>query len=292
MRKIPNQTFETSPHRQIYLIVDHKKPSRLKDCIYIFSTVLLAVLFVLLDLSSVTASCFVVVKSKGAVEYRQGDQLSADTTISLSTDASLTLLTAQGEKFILAGPLSGSLRETLPQESRVILGKLSPEDQAMLDKMADILSEHRKNSMPLRGKTKEDEPENTWQISTVVDGDQCFMQGRRPLLWRPNSENREHMKISAPSLDDETSIIFTQGKGIHPWPIDLSLVDNERYRIMTDKKFIEKQITLHLLPDNLPTRAHLASAMATHKCSRQAAQLLIEAEIDKLLGNLIIKGKF
>lgn len=291
MRQFPKNTIDTL-HNSHNSITECATSNHLKPHIYSLSLLIFTIFVILSNVSFVNANCFVIVKSQGAVKYRQGDQLLADSPINLSADAKLTLLTAKGEKILIAGPLRGSLKETLPPENHAILKELSREEQSMIENMAEILSDYRKNSMPLRGHPSPPEPEDTWQISTVIDGDQCSRHGHRPLLWRPNIDNQENMSISAETLGDETSVIFNQGAEVHPWPIDLSLIDNGIYRVKTDKKNDAKQITLHLLPDNLPTRAHLASALAKKKCSRQAAQLLIEAEIDKLLGQLITKGKF
>lgn len=291
MRQFPDNQAGSTRYRLNpfleWVMSDYRKVSACLFSLFIF-----ALFFFLFDIPPVKANSFVIVTSEGGAGLRQGDLLLAGSQLDLPVDAKLTLLTAKGEKILITGPLRGSLKEALPPENHAMLEELSAKEQEMIEEMVDILSEHRQNSMPVRGVSKAPEPEDTWQINTVVDGDQCSMRGHRPFLWRPNIDNRESMSISAQALGDETSVIFGQGAGVHPWPIDLSLVDKGIYELKTDTRNDAKTIVLHLIPDNLPTRAHLASVLSKNKCSRQAAQLLIEAEIDKLLGQLITKGKF
>ena len=240
----------------------------------------------------VNANTFVVVEGERLVGYRSGDLLQAETVLNMSSEAEITLLTARGEKIRITGPLQGTLMEKLQQDSPDVLVSPSPEELAMLTTMAEILRDYRKSNIRLRGVPKKPEPKDPWQINTVASGDQCALQGQRPILWRPNTTDSEELGIRAETLQDETFVTFTPGKDTHPWPIDLTLVDKADYRVKKSQNGGENQIVLHLLSDNLPTRAHIASALAQNKCSRQAAQLLIEAKIDKLLGKLITNKKY
>ncbi|MDH3393647.1 MAG: hypothetical protein OEL66_06540 [Desulfobulbaceae bacterium] len=241
---------------------------------------------------SAMATSLVVVSAKKVVGYRAGDVIDTATVISLSAQAELTLLTVKGEKISVAGPLNGSLNDRLREKMPELLAALPEQDHGLLASLSGILKKHRRSNMRLRGGGKKPEPKDPWQISMFEGGDQCVAQDERPELWRPHANDPEQVVIKAENLKDQTLVEFASGNETHPWPIDLSLVDKETYLVTDGGQQKERSLVLHVIPSDLPTRAHVAAALSDNNCSRQAAQLLIHAEIDKFIGKLITDDQF
>lgn len=246
----------------------------------------------LLGPGSLLAGSLVVVEGKRVIGYRAGDLVDTGQTLSLAPEAELTLLTAQGEKIQIAGPLEGTLadhlRETMPQ----LLAPLGDQEMALLTSLAEILGQHRRTAMRLRNVPRPPEPKDVWQISIISADDQCYIDGQLPQLWRPLGGSGEAVVIRAEKLQDETFINFDAEGETHPWPIDLALAGDEDYRVVDQAAGQEHKLTLHLIPGDLPTRAHVAAALNAKNCARQAAQLLIMSDIDKFIGRMITDDKF
>ena len=240
----------------------------------------------------VWAGSLVVVSAKNVIGYRAGDVIDTATPVSFSAQAQLTLLTVKGEKISLAGPFDGTLNDRLQEKMPGLVAELADGERVMLTSLAEILKKHRRNNMRLRGVAKKPEPKDPWQISMFEGGDQCVTKGGRPELWRFKASEEEQVVITAENLKDQTMVKFGSGNETHPWPIDLSMVDKETYLVTDGGQQRERALVLHVIADDLPTRAHVAAALNDNNCSRQAAQLLIHAEIDKYIGKLITEDLF
>jgi hypothetical protein len=234
----------------------------------------------------------VVVESQRVVGYRVGDLLPLDQSLSLAPDAQLVLLTAQGEKIQVQGPLEGSLAERLQDTMPDMLAQLAHQDSDMLQSLASILQQHRSASLRTRSVHRAPEPKDVWQISVLSADDQCYQDGQLPQLWRPRTGSGDAWVIRAQNLQDETLVRFQQDGETHPWPIDLDLREGEEYLVLDRQGGREQKLTLHLIPGDLPTRAHVAASLNARNCARQAAQLLILSDIDKFIGRLITFDQF
>lgn len=246
---------------------------------------------VLLAATSAGAGSLVVVEGKRVIGYRAGDILATDQHLSLAPDAELVLLTVHGEKIQIDGPLDGPLAERLRETMPDLLAPLSEQEMSLLTSLAEILSQHRRTAMRMRNIPRPPEPKDVWQISIISADDQCYMDGQLPQLWRPKSSG-DMVVIRAERLQDETFINFNADGEIHPWPIDLDLAAGEEYRVVDPASGTEHKLTLHLIPGDLPTRAHVAAALNERNCARQAAQLLIMSDIDKFIGRMITDDRF
>ena len=246
----------------------------------------------LLGPGSLSAGSLVVVEGKRVIGYRAGDIVDTGQTLSLAPEAELILLTAQGEKIQIIGPLEGTLAERLRETMPQLLAPLGDQEMALLTSLAEILGQHRRTAMRLRNIPRPPEPKDVWQISIISADDQCYVDGQLPQLWRPLGGSGEAVVIRAEKLQDETFISFNADGETHPWPIDLALAGDEDYRVVDQAAGQEHKLTLHLISGDLPTRAHVAAALNAKNCARQAAQLLIMSDIDKFIGRMITDDKF
>lgn len=239
-----------------------------------------------------SADALVVVETKRVIGYRAGDIVEVGQTLSLAADAELTLLTANGEKIQVAGPLDGPLAQRLRETMPELLAPLDGSQRQLLESLADILRQHRRSAMLLRNIPKPPEPKDAWQISIISNDDQCYLDGQLPELWRPKGGGGDVVVIKSEQLKDETFVNFDAEAETHPWPLDLDLDPGESYQVVEKGAGKEHRLVLHLIPGDLPTRAHVAAALNEKNCRRQAAQLLLMSDIDKFIGRMITDDKF
>lgn len=231
------------------------------------------------------ATQYVVAEAKGTHKLRSGDLVDAVDRVRIEKQGSLVLLTADGIKFQIDGAYDGRLESRIQNQAPDLLAERGDKDS--LKEMGRILRLHR-----VKRRSNGSTPKDPWHISLRDNGDQCIQGEDRPTLWRPDATNNSQIELVLKAPQDQTHIRFAKGSQTQLWPIDLAIRDKGTYSIQDLSQRGAYRFNLHRLPTSISNRAAQAVQLNRFKCKRQAASLLLQADIDRLLGKLISQDQF
>ena len=243
----------------------------------------------------------VVVKVTRAPQFTTGDILDLSKPIKLPEGASLTLVDTSGRKIHLKGPYSGLL-DTLGKGETSASGSSSQGKGFGLGNKINVvksLARLFKSSAvdtsslgAFRGVSKSLSMPEPWLIDVSQQGDYCVNKGNPVTLWRPSSGDNSVMLMQETASKATANIKWTRGVNQLDWPMEVPLNDGADYLVFSGGMAKSTKLTVHLVPEDLPTRIHKAAWMAENKCDKQATLLVVFSDIDKLIDQMAKEGKF
>ena len=223
---------------------------------------------------------YVIMESEGETDYRIGDIVNSDAPVSLPEAASITLVSASGEKVRVEGPFVGALG-----------GAEEPESEELVRSLALLFREQAEWSaqQQLVRSIGEEPNADPWVFDIDWKSAYCYRNPGDAALWRKKALNAGAVEISV-SGDSITSN-WPKGANRLDWPADMPITEGDRYSLKLDQSD-SRLIEFKKLPKDLPTRAHMAGWMAENACDDQAVLLMLTAEIDWMLSGLVKSGEF
>lgn len=226
---------------------------------------------------------YVVMEIEGDATYQIGDIVENDVPVSLSEDASLTLISSGGEKIRVEGPYVGTLDvndDSVDTNSGGLVRSL-----AQLFRTQAEWAATRKLVRSFG-----DEPNaDPWIFDIEWTSAYCYRNPGEIALWRKQAPQDGTVEIAVSG--DSIKVKWPKGANRLDWPTDMPVFDGENFDLRygdTDRRAIE----FRKLPADLPTRAHMAGWMADNACDDQAVLLMLNAEIDWMLSGLVKSGEF
>ena len=226
------------------------------------------------------AADYVVMESEGETEYRIGDIVNGDDPVSLPESASITLVSAGGEKVRVEGPFVGALGGTEGTESKELVRSL-----ALLFREQ---AEWAANQQLVRSLGEEPNAD-PWVFDIDWKSAYCYRNPGDAALWRKKALNAGAVEISVSG--DRVTSKWPKGANRLDWPADMPITEGDRYSVSLDNSD-SHLIEFKKMPKDLPTRAHMAGWMAENACDDQAVLLMLTAEIDWMLSGLVKSGEF
>ncbi len=240
---------------------------------------------------------YVVVKAAGNTNYKPGDVLAETTEITIAEKQSMTLIDALGRKLLLKGPLSGDLAQLSASQNNGEAAKVelgSGRSSNIIGALSNLLKTETVNSVSVgafRNLAAGDPSTDPWAIDVTQADDHCVQEGRSATFWRADAGKVDQLILEASNGSEKANISWPASYEEVEWPLEVALNDGAAYKMgMADGQV--RDLKVHMVPDNLPTRAHQAAWMAERNCAQQALLLVLTAEIDALVNDLAKGGQF
>ncbi len=197
----------------------------------------------------------------------EGGIIDATAMLSIAAGARLTLVDEAGRKFTLKGPYSGVPGTAEPAAgggfgsrmlaalSRLIVG--TPPDPSRFGAFRGAASA-----------TLDD----IWRVNVSTTGEHCLRTDIPTRLWRPRADKAVALSIKRPR---QTWVwaVWPPGEATLAWPSGVEVSDDTTYLVRLGFSTVNN-VTIHLLPSDLPSDFHRAAWMSETGCLRQARLLL------------------
>jgi len=232
----------------------------------------------------VLAEQLVVVGIEGKAPVGLGDVLDAAGPIVLEDGATLTLINANGKKLQVSGPHNGPLGDQKASSSTVsatsanqntgydvvksLAGLFKPNDDAK------SLGAFRAGLSRVPG---------PWVYNVASGADYCLDAGQQPKLWRESARKKTIVTLSNENGEKSKPLVWKKGKSTLTWPSAIQVENSMTYQTRVGRKAKVQPVTVHLVPGNLPTRAHKAAWMIGQGCEEQARRLIVTADVDRTI---------
>jgi hypothetical protein len=207
-----------------------------------------------------------VVISSNAPTLKAGAIVDGAASIMLSPGVTVTLISPEGKTIKLKGPYKGK-PEPLP----------SGKTNNLLNSLSQIVTGPPENDPSLavfRAAPGAARPD-VWAINVGRSGVYCVRADRPATLWRAQAGRKIVLEIKqVGGRQRETRKEWPQGKRTMIWPAELPLADGATYLARPVSGYRWTNVTIALVPKELPTQAHRAGWMAENGCARQARRLL------------------
>lgn len=249
----------------------------------VIATFFIALCIVLFAQKPVIAADYVIMERDGDVTYEIGDVVDGNDPVSLPDSSSLTLVSSSGEKIRVEGPFVGALGsvgDSSSEQTNVPIRSLANLFRAQ----AEWAATHR-----LVRSLGEEPNADPWVFDIDWNSAYCYRNPGDAALWRRKAVSAGVVEISVSG--DRIDANWPKGANKLEWPADMPISVGDQYSLRLgteDKRFIE----FKKLPQDLPTRAHMAGWMADNACDDQAVLLMLSAEIDWMLSGLVKSGEF
>jgi hypothetical protein len=116
-------------------------------------------------------------------------------------------------------------------------------------------------------------PDNPWLIDSSRPGDQCAPAADQVVLWRPQAETRERLSIRD-GAGARARTTWRRGEETVAWPEALPPESGGDYKIRLSGTTATRDVTLHVLPDDIDDDIRRAVWLAEQGCREQARRLL------------------
>lgn len=258
-----------------------------------FAFVLFA--FFLLANTGAKAASFVVVQSDSGTSYSLGDLIDDRTKISLSAGAELTLISSSGTKLSIKGPFNGVLGGTRADVDLGAKGKGGGVDVDVVKSLAMLFKSHLVDGGAggvFRSLSAGNELSDPWMLDSAALGHFCYAKKHPIMVWRRPAPDAVAVEVQLEGTNEHGTITWAPQSKSAPWPLELPVMDGASYLFTEKGKSNVRRLILHAVPDDLPTLSHQAAWMADQKCSAQAVLLVVSADIEVFLDDMVKKGKF
>jgi hypothetical protein len=213
--------------------------------------------------SSLLAAELLVIRSDVA-ELKAGAVIQSTNAVKLPAGSRVMLVAADGRTIRLAGPFAGPPEpgaESAPSSDRRLLESLR--------KLFAPADDERMAIGASRGPASD-----VWRIEVLHEGIYCVPENQAPVLSRATAADDALVEVEQPNGGPRTSVRFPPGQRIVPWPQELPVVDQARYRLRSARDSESSAIVLRLVPAALASDVHRAAWMADNGCTEQARRLM------------------
>ncbi|MFQ5756022.1 MAG: hypothetical protein ACE5H7_07985 [Acidiferrobacterales bacterium] len=225
-------------------------------------------LFMVFSLSfwATTNAAQLVVIASNAPALKAGAIVDGAASITLSPGVTVTLISPEGKTIKLKGPYKGT-PEPLP----------SGKTNNLLSSLSRIVTGPPENDPSLavfRAAPGAARP-GVWAINVGRSGVYCVRPDEPVTLWRAHAGKKVVLTVKqVGGQQRETRTEWSQGKRTMIWPAELPLADGVTYLARPIGGYRWANLTILLVPTELPTQAHRAAWMAENGCARQARILV------------------
>ncbi len=207
-----------------------------------------------------------VIISSSSNDFKVGQVIDSSADISLTSDATVTLISENGKVITINAPHSGPIQVENPADG----------DGSLIPSLKKMISGEKTEAGSLgvmRSVGGSDLPEDPWAIIAGKGGSYCVSSSKPVVLWRPNSLKTSKLSLLNTDNDKEVRTTWHAGQNILHWPRLLPLIDGATYRVDLSGESKLPKLSIQIVPD-LPTSAHSAVWMAEHGCKKQAMRLI------------------
>ncbi len=213
-----------------------------------------------------TNAAQLVVISSDSPALKTGAIVDGAASITLAPGATVTLISPEGKTIKLKGPYKGK-----PEPSP------SAKTNHLLNSLSRIVTGPPENDPSLavfRAAPGAARPD-VWAINVGRSGVYCVRADRPATLWRAQAGKEIVLTVKqVGGRQRETRKEWPQGKRTMIWPAELPLADGATYLARPMGGYQWANLTILLVPTELPTQAHRAAWMAENGCARQARILV------------------
>ncbi len=213
-----------------------------------------------------TNAAQLVVISSNAPTLKAGAIVDGAASITLAAGVTVTLISPEGTTIKLTGPYKGK-----PEPSP------SGKTNNLLTSLSHIVTGPPENDPSLavfRAAPGAARPD-VWAINVGRSGVYCVRAGKPVNLWRAHTDKK--IVLTVKQVGDrqrETRKEWPQGMRTMIWPAELPLADGATYLARPQGGYRWANLTILLVPTELPTQAHRAVWMSENGCARQARILV------------------
>lgn len=232
---------------------------------------------------------FVVVKAKGDVEFSLGDILEGQESLLLPTESEMVVINEDGKKIEVEGPYRGSIDKVVEQNTSSIdtgagLG-MNMNIVASISTLMQTAGVEGDDGTVFRsvGELNQASP---WNFDATQQAltDYCVASSGVAAFWRASSQSADRITVDAGDGNPVTAD-WVSGEATLGWPADVALKDGATYSISLASEITPQVVSVHILPDDLPTYMHQAAWMAERNCQQQAVRLVLTSEADVVVGD-------
>ncbi len=235
----------------------------------------------------------VVVKAIGAPDVPVGTILDLSQPLNLAAGASLTLIDSEGRKTQVDGPHSGPLGgasagaepaggEPAQGDQRLGLGVRVNVVKSLARLFKQSVSDTSSVGAFRSARGGTARMPDPWLVDVSRRGDHCVTRGRMATLWHPRTGDGDTLSIQHVDSRATAHVDWPAGHDRIDWPQDLAIVDGGTYLTRLGRAPTAIRVTIHVVPQDLPTRAHQVAWMADRQCDFQAMLLVVSADVDAL----------
>jgi hypothetical protein len=117
-------------------------------------------------------------------------------------------------------------------------------------------------------------PTDVWQVDISQSGRACVPAGRRPTLWRSNSQQTVALTIT-PQTGAAQTVNWTQGQATVDWPAAIPIVDGATYQLSWTGGTAPTRLTARTLTGITVTNLEaVATALIEKECRGQLDVLI------------------
>ncbi len=241
----------------------------------------------------VMAAQLVVVGVEGNVPVGLGDIVDDVKPMILGEGTALTLINANGQKLKVTGPHKGPLggKKAVAAEGSAkgaglnigydVVKSLAGLFKSQVD--AKSLGAFRAAPAKVPG---------PWMYNVGSEASYCLGAGEKPKLWRESARKKQIVNLTDQTGASKKTLVWKKGISTLSWPSAIPFKSGATYKAKVGKKGKEQAVKVHVVPNDLPTRAHQAAWMMEKGCGEQARLLVVTANIDRMIQDLEKAGQF
>lgn len=231
---------------------------------------IISILTVSLGLTISVHAAELVVVASTAPDFEVGTVVDGSNLIRLVKGSEVTFITSAGQPVKLVGPYEG-----VPDAPS------GTGDPSLVDALSAVIRSAPKNASTAGVmRASMFASKDPWVIDVGQAGDHCVALDKPPMLWRAIIIGPVIASLKTGGQDAE--VAWTAGSHTAPWPAELPLRDGQNYELHFVASKKTQKLTLHRVPDDLPTDAHKVVWMHEKGCAQQAAVFL--ARLQDALG--------
>ena len=224
-------------------------------------------------LAPLPAAAEFVVLSSTQASVSAGSVIADDQKVTLAANKTVQLIDQAGRTITLNGPYDG-----------VVKAKGGEGKSKLVRALSSLIREYEqdaRNVGAIRATDKkriEDtitSKESAMMVNISETGDYCLFPGEKPELVRYHSEKSPRITLVAVANGASQVLDWPADAAKADWPAALPVGEGARYLVSQEGKDTKTLITLHEIPNNSPTVAHLAIALTGQECIEQARLMLV-----------------
>lgn len=241
----------------------------------------------------VFAAQLVVVGVSGNVPVGLGDIVDDAKPMVLEEGTSLTLINANGQKLQVSGPHKGPLVSgDKANAAKAVADSGSGTGGDMVKALAGLFKSQVDTKSLGAFRAAPASVPGPWMYNVASGAAYCLGDGQTPQLWRESARKKTVLSLSAENGGKSKTLVWKKGIKTLSWPSSIPFESGASYKTKVGKKSKEQTVTVHQMPNDLPTRAHQAAWMAGKGCEEQARILIVTANVDHMIQDLEKAGQF
>ena len=232
----------------------------------------IALFLALLFAPHMAAAEFVVLSSTEA-SVPPGSVIGDDQKITVAKNKTLQLIDKSGRTITLNGPHKGIVKVSGGEGKSKLVRALS-----------SLIREYEQDAKSVGASRKSDKKriedtidskESAMVINISETGDYCLLSGVAPKVIRYHSEKGKKVVLTAIANGASQAVDWPDETIAAAWPDALPVSEGARFLVTQEGKDTRTLLTLHQVPDDAPTKVHLAVALSGKECIEQARLMLV-----------------